>query len=352
MPRQEGEARSARLRLMEALLVAQPGRKWRTKEIAETFGISPDSATRDMVLISRQGRVPLISEGEGPTYGWMIAEGMRTNLPPLRLSYAEGAALYAAARLLSQQHDERNDAVRAALLSLIGVLPEPLQPHLEAIVSDLDPGGTTDAGTSRVFTALAEGWLSRRIVRLIYDPPHKRHYECRFSPYLLEPSGIGHTLYFIGRSDPPGALRTYKLERVRDAELTEETFQVPADFHGPELLRRAWGVMYGEGEPVHLKLCFSQFVSKRVRETRWHVTQRLTETAEGLVWEAEIGDVTEIRPWIRGWGADCEVLEPVELRREMMTEARRLARVYGIAYQHEPVDGPDQELLDTLFGER
>lgn len=322
MPRQESEARSARLRLMEALLAAQSGRKWRTKEIAETFGISPDSATRDLVLISRQGRVPLTSEGEGPNFVWMIAEGMQTNLPPLRLSYGEGAALYAAARLLSQQHDKRNDAMRAALLSLISVLPEPLQPHLEAIVSDLEPGGTAAAETSRAFTALAEGWLSRRIVRLVYDPPKIQQYECRFAPYLLEPSGIGHTLYFIGHSDPPGALRTYKLERVRHAELTEETFQVPEDFDGPALLRRAWGVMYGEGDPEHVKLRFSHFVSKRVRETRWHVTQKLTEATEGLVWEAEIGDITEIRPWIRGWGADCEVLEPAKLRREMIPYRR------------------------------
>ena len=48
----------------------------------------------------------------------------------------DGAALYAAARLLWQQQDERNDAVRRALLQLIAILPEPLNMHLETMVKD------------------------------------------------------------------------------------------------------------------------------------------------------------------------------------------------------------------------
>jgi CRISPR-associated endonuclease/helicase Cas3 len=41
-------------------------------------------------------------------------------------------------------------------------------------------------------------------------------------------------------------------------------------------------------------------------------------------------------PWIRGWGADCEVVEPEGLREELVKEVRRMARVYGI----EDVDTP------------
>jgi CRISPR-associated endonuclease/helicase Cas3 len=108
--------------------------------------------------------------------------------------------------------------------------------------------------------------------------------------------------------------------------------------------------MYGDGDLEMVKLRFSQFVSPRVRETRWHPSETLTETPEGLVWEAQIGDITEIRPWIRGWGADCEVLEPAGLRDEMIYETRRLARRYGIAQAPPTDDGPDQDLLDALFG--
>jgi predicted DNA-binding transcriptional regulator YafY len=351
MPTQDWSGRAARLMSLETLLLNYPGRKWRTREIADELGISEDTAARDLKELSRTGRVPLTEEGITAGFTWQVSPESRVPLPPLRLDYAQGAALYAAARLLSQQHDERNDAVRTALIQLINILPEPLRPHLEAIAAQLDQPTTPRGNVSTIFTTLSQGWLLRRVVRVAYDPAHARAYECRFSPYLLEPSGIGYTLYFIGRSDPPGALRTFKLERVHRAELTEEPFEVPTDFDGPALLRRAWGVMYGDAEPTHVKLRFSHFVSKRVRETRWHASEVHTETTEGLVWEADIGDVTEIRPWIRGWGADCEVLEPDPLRKEMEREVKRLMRVYKVPQAAETTAGPDQSLMDDLFGE-
>lgn len=352
MPKREGLAHAERLVALERLLLEQPGRKWRTHELADEFDVSDDTIARDLEKLSGGGNVPLFRNGTTAGATWEVAAESRAVLPPLRLDYAQGAALYAAARLLSQQYDERNEAVRTAMVQLIGVLPEPLRPHLESIVTGLGRSGGARAEVSGVFAALSQGWLNRRVVRLRYEPAGRTGaYTCRFAPYLLEPIGIGYTLYFIGWSDPPGALRTYKLERVRHAELTDESFEIPADFDGPGMLLRAWGVMYGEGDPVHVKLRFSPAVRKRVRETRWHASEALSDTAEGLTWEADIGDVTEMRPWIRGWGADCEVLEPAELREEMMREARRLGRLYGVTLPTAAGTGPDQTLLDDLFGE-
>ncbi len=352
MPEQEASKRAGRLLNLAFMLLSQPGRRWRTSEIAELLHVSQDTAARDLQELSLTGIVPLSYEGTTKDFTWQVGPDSRAALPPLRLDYAEGAALYAAARLLSQQHDERNDAINSAILRLIAILPEPLRPHLEAIAGRLAQPAATRANISKTFDALSQGWLLRRIVRLHYEPYGRSPYTCTFAPYLLEPSGIGRTIYFIGYSNPPGELRTYKLERVRYAELTKEAFELPPTFDGPGLLRRAWGVMFGDGECAHVKLRFSQFVSKRVRETRWHPSETLTETPEGLIWEAEIGDITEIRPWIRGWGADCEVLEPTSLREEMIREVRRLERIYELNQRQSSTDEdePDQDFLDTLFG--
>src|SRR5205085_10769577 len=93
----------------------------------------------------------------------------------------------------------------------------------------------------------------------------------RFAPYLIEPSGIGRTVYVIGAIMPRGELRTFKLERIERAALLDETFEAPADFDGHALLGRAWAVMYGEeGKLVTVRLRFTQAVRRRVRETLWH----------------------------------------------------------------------------------
>ena len=354
MPTSDAYTKNQRLHLLQRHLLAQPTRSWRTRDVAELLHVSQDTAARYLEELSAAGRVPLITEGSTTDRIWRLSPDSRVSLPPLHLDYAQGSAIYAAARLLSQQQDDRNEAARSALLALIAVLPEPLRPHLEAIVARLDEPAPL-SNVSRIFEILSRAWLSRRVVTLVYDPPHAARYACRFAPYLLEPSGIGRTLYFIGHSAPPGALRTYKLERIQSADLTADTFSIPADFDGVALLRRAWGVMYGEERDAstqHVTLRFSPFVSRRVRETRWHPSQTLSDTPDGLTWEADISDLTEIRPWIRGWGADCEVLAPPELREELIAEATRLSRVYGLTSSRQMTcTAAPSPLLHALLGD-
>lgn len=347
MPIEDAMSRAKRLLALERMIVSHPGRKWRTKEFADELNVSEDTITRDLKELSYKGRLPLITPRTTAGFTWELDPNFRAQLEPLHLDYADGAALYAAARLLWQQQDQRNDVVRHALLQLISILPEPVRVHLEAVVAER-PLQTSTPDSTAIFSVLSQAWLSGRIVDLTYDPPNKSVYICRFAPYLLEPLGFSHTLYFIGHSDPPDALRTYRFDRIRSASLTDERFTTPDDFDGLALLEHAWGIMYGAGDPVHVKLRFSQFVSRRVRETTWHTSQALTETPNGLIWEADIGDITEIRPWIRGWGADCEVLEPQELRDEMTREVRRLALTYGLSPSSSE---EDHSLFSDLFGE-
>lgn len=329
MPTQDAMSRAERLVTLEQLMKTQLGRKWRTKQLADALNVSEDTVARDLRDLSRMGKLPLITNGSTAGFTWELDPDFQTRLEPLHLGYADGAALYAAARLLWQQQDERNDAVRHALLRLIAILPEPVRAHLEAVVAE-QPPQTSMPDATKIFSVLSQGWLSGRVVELTYEPPNRPQYTRRFAPYLLEPSGIGHTLYFIGHSDPPGKLRTYKLERIRAATLTEETFTVPSDFDGVALLQRAWGINYGEGGPIEVTLRFTQSASRRVRETTWHSSQRIDDLPDGgCLFVVNIGSLLELKPWIRQWGMDVEVIAPPGLRDEIADEARATARLYG-----------------------
>src|SRR5690606_16201790 len=102
------------------------------------------------------------------------------------------------------------------------------------------------------------------------------------------------------------------------ATLTTERFDPPAELDAEALLRHAWGIWYGEDTPIRVRLRFSAFVADRVRESVWHPAQRITPLPDGgCEWEAEVAEVREMVPWIRGWGADCEVLEPQAVRDEL-----------------------------------
>jgi predicted DNA-binding transcriptional regulator YafY len=347
MPSDEHQKRSVRLIQLRDFLLNNKGRRWTTRELADRFEVSVDTMAIDLRDL-RDARhtivVPMWQEGSTNNAVWIVDPD--AVLPPLYLTLEQGAASYVAARLLSQQHDERIDGVQSAIDSLVRIMPDQLRPHLNTLTGDMRQRAQGRPNFTGTFAALSQGWLKQRKVKLTYEPPQKRVFTCTFSPYLVEPSGVGYTIYFIGWCDEIGDRRTFKLERIRSAELTDEPFTIPDDFDGPALLRSAWRIMYGEeGKAAHVKLCFSPSVSKRVRETRWHPSEQTSETEHGLIWEADIGDTTEIAPWVRGWGSDCEVLEPEELRQSLIVETRRLMRVYEINAGDQQGNRLDQDLF-------
>ncbi|MBA2285817.1 MAG: WYL domain-containing protein [Ktedonobacteraceae bacterium] len=352
MPKSDAFTKALRLlRLM--LFYEQSGQRLRTSEIAERLGVDEDTAKKYIDELDHIGWLVLRKDGQH----WIRWEYARADRLFVSLTMPEATALYLAGRLLSQIHDERNRHTILALTRIITAMPSQLLSPLRSLVEMAEQRAQGQSDHSAIFEALAVGWTTRRRVRLFYTPPRQRTFECLFAPYLLEPSAIGRTIYALGESilQPkgvaPGDLRTYKMERIEHAEVTRESFTVHEGFNGPELLARAWGVMYGDEDLVEVHLRFTPYVTGRVKETVWHPSQQLQETSAGCLWSAQIGDVTEIRPWIRGWGSDCEVLAPAELREEMIAEVRRLARRYGIAFSQKiDPDEPDTDLFDSFFG--
>ncbi|SRR6266487_2543443 len=347
MPKSDGQGKADRLYLL-CQLFDQKGRRLRTGEIAEKLGVDDDTVRYYISELSASGRLPLRKDGQF----WIQAEDTYIEQLKVHLTISEATALYVAARLLSQIHDERNSHVILALYKLSAAMPEPLRAHQRVLVEMAEQRQKDQEDRSGVFHALTMGWATQRKVHLVYDPPRKRRFESLFCPYLLEPSGIGRTVYAIGYSEPPNALRTFKLERIQHATLTNEAFAVPDDFDGPRRLATAWGVMYSDEEPVKVRLRFSHTVKKRVQETLWHPSQTITMTPEGCEWTAIVAETLEIENWIRGWGSDCEVLAPISLREKAIAHIREAARIYSIAFK-EPAapTEPDEDLFNSFFGE-
>jgi predicted DNA-binding transcriptional regulator YafY len=215
MPQSDAYNKTDRLFELQMLFWKHPGQRLRTPEIAQTLGVSESTALRYLTDLTATGRLPLTKDGQF----WVMAENATLELPSIRLTVAEAAALFVSARLLSQIYDERNTHVLSALLKLVEAMPPSLVAHQQRLVDMTRERQQQQTDVSNIFEALALGWATQHQVRLFYTPPHGNTFECIFEPYLLEPSGIGRTIYIMGRSTPPGQLRTFKLERINSAEL-------------------------------------------------------------------------------------------------------------------------------------
>jgi predicted DNA-binding transcriptional regulator YafY len=294
-------------------------------EIARLLGVSTRTAQRDLHDLEALG-VPLWDDaGDPPRYG--VIEGYY--LPPVHLSLDDALALYLAARLLARYADAFDPHIVEALGKLATILPEPLARHVHATIRDLT-SQTEDRGFVAVLGTLALGWATGRKVHIRHlAATSDEESERVLCPYFLEPSATGNATYVIGYVEDLGALRTFKVERIRAARLLDESFEVPEGFDGPALLRPAWGIMYGDRvEVVHLR--FAPSATRRLHETVWHPSQRLEAREDGGcdLW-VEVANPEEMVYWIRGWGPQVEVLAPAWLREQMAGEAQETVRRYG-----------------------
>jgi predicted DNA-binding transcriptional regulator YafY len=124
-------------------------------------------------------------------------------------------------------------------------------------------------------------------------------------------------------------VRTFKIERIERAELLDEAYDLPPDLDLESLLKNAWGIWFTERDPVEVALRFHPRVARRVAETRWHPSERVIEMSDGgLLWRAQVAEPQEMLPWIRGWGADVEVLEPESLRLSIAAEIELMRGIY------------------------
>lgn len=282
---------------------------------------------------------------------WFAHDWNGIALGRLDLEPEEAMVLYLAARLFVKQSDRRNETAESALLKLAhrlssdAGLGDDLYNAAQALAHRPE-----DADYQDHFRIIMHSYIYRHKVEITYHPYRGEPFTTTFAPYLLEPSAIGFATYAIGHSGISNELRTYKLERVLSAKLTREEYTIPLDFPGLELLHNSWSIYYGE-ETVQVTLRFHPEVARRVQESNWHPSQQLAWDPNQpgyLLLTIEVADVTDLKPWIRTWGANCEVISPIELRDEMMGEARRLAHLYGWSTQTE--SGATHNKFRDIFG--
>ncbi|MBE0411197.1 MAG: CRISPR-associated helicase Cas3' [Anaerolineales bacterium] len=259
----------------------------------------------------------------------------------ISLDMHESLALHLAARLLTTRTDKHYPHAASALRKL-GVALDKLAPlvsqHMKRSADVLDgEHRRKDSAFLEVLETLTRAWSRGKKVKITHEMEDGQIFAYVFSPYFIEPYAIGHTMHIIGLREPPGRIRTLKIERIRTARLLDEGYSIPQAFDPHSYLKDAWGIWIAEGQIQEVRLRFSRRVARRVQETQWHYSQETQVQPDGsVIWIAQVYEWTELLPWVRGWGADVEVIEPKALRERLKSEVHRLAQVYQISLA-EPI---------------
>ncbi len=279
-------------------------------EIAELTGMTTRTVYRDIRALDEELGIPIFQAGRG-RYG--IEK--KYFLPPLRLSLPEAVVLFLASRLIARWSDEYDQAVISAFTKLADLLPQPIARHVAATMLRVGRADPNEPFT-RNFAVVAQGWADGRVVEFDYEASSGERRHARVRPYFLEPDAAGRSVYLIGFDETVDAMRTLKVERMRNAVLTADRYAIPDDFDPDAWLAHSWGIWSSDTtEVAEVRLRFDASVAHRVRESIWHRSQRLEELPDGRIeMTLSVAGIVEIRPWILSWGDAVEVLEPAALR--------------------------------------
>lgn len=314
----------------QTLMLIKRNRGIREIEIAEMLNFHRRTVHNYLTELEREGKV--YKEG----LYWFADADAGSWLRQLELPADEAFALYLPARMFVKQSDKQNATVLSAFSRLANVLKTdlPVDDQIYEAARELRSKEEQTA-YQKHFTELIRAYLRRNPVTIGYRSAQGAEFETTFHIYLVEPSAIGYTLYFIGHSHHVDDIRAYKIERITAVTVDHNNnYEIPEKYRTPTFLKNAWSIISGD-KSEHIRLRFSKRVKERVLETNWHPAQDYDdEQPDGsLLWWVDVASTIDMEPWIRGWGSDVEVLEPDHLRETLKGHVRRSAERYEIMTQ-------------------
>ena len=290
-------------------------------EAAREFNCSPRTIYRDLEQL-QEAAFPLYRDEGGDLGGaWKLVDGFRYR-HQIPLSHDELCALWLAqSALLSLEGTVFAEGAASALDKLRATLAEPIRKRLERsrewLAADPARRGGAPPGVVATLRAAVE---ERRTVELLYDSLSGKLSRRLADPYLLwfdPPSG---GLYLAAYAHEHEEVRTFLVDRVRQAFATSRTFLAPATWDPKAHLAAAFGGF--RGKPRKVRILFRGRAARLVVERRWHASQRLT-TRPGRMVELllEVPLSPALRGWVLSWMPEARVLEPAglegQLRRAM-----------------------------------
>lgn len=309
-------------RLVATLLLMQARGRVTAAELADELEVSVATARRDLEALSTAG-IPVYPQA-GRGGGWSLVGGARTDLSGL--SATEAQALF----LLVGTAAAVSSEAKAALRKLVRALPQTFRADAEAAAQAvmIDPTRWGERGRDRpeVVELLQAAVVRRRKVRLVYVSGARER-----SERLVEPWGLvdkDDTWYLIAGTDR--GRRTFRVDRIADAETTDQPSGRPDDFE----LAAAWEEVIGTMEERRSATWATVLIEPRfVPILRDHFGRHCHRDGEADDGRARIRlaapTALDIARNLAGWGADVEVIEPRSVQDELARIGAELAGRYA-----------------------
>lgn len=225
-------------RALRALEILQTRPGTTADQLAERLGVTERAARRYVGILREAGIA--VESARGPHGGYRLRRG--TRLPPVVFTQAEALGLVMAVLDGQPAATDADDLVGSALGKVIQALPErvgrqaaALREHASA-APDRSSARPDPATTSDLVAAVA----ARRRVLVRYRSETGNEWDAEVDPWaVVVRHGRWYLLCFSHRA---GAIRTYRVDRVRAVQQTTHEFEPPDDLDPVAALEENLGI--------------------------------------------------------------------------------------------------------------
>lgn len=250
---------------------------------------------------------------------------------PPRLSRSEYSALSLAEEVLTQDngfHYEREiktafSKIKAAQGELIGESNLIMEDESVFAKGNMDVSPKIKTHLSSIRKAI----FDRKRISIVHRNPTKKQVTTRkIDPYNLVYRNT--SWYIIGHCNLRGEIRMFKLARIEDVKVLDESYHIPLNFSITSYMKNTLDLI-NPGKEYDVEIRFFHPASVWVSEKLWLPTQKIVWLKDdSIVFSAKVNGLTDIKKWVLGYGSLAKVIKPKELVDKLKGEIEAMVGAY------------------------
>ena len=174
------------------------------------------------------------------------------------------------------------------------------------------------AASANLIEELSYAMIDRKACAITYNSfgnDQTKSYEINPLHFFEHDGG----LYLLAVVPRYGDMITLAVERMQQVDMTDKGFEYPRDFDPEDFLSSAFSLYFDD--PVQVKIRFDPSQARYIQERTWAREQQFDTAEDGYVTlTMKTSGWYDIKRWVMSYGSKAELLEPKEMREEIIRE--------------------------------
>lgn len=168
---------------------------------------------------------------------------------------------------------------------------------------------------------------SKKILKIKYRQATGEVSLIKLEPLAVVFYEFSSIFYILGQGNDK--LLTYNMDRIFEIQETNKIYKRNIDVNIEEYLANRWGMEQGEELHVKVKFIKEANVERKVkRELECRKNKTIEDFPDHFIYSDNVIGKNSFKQWILGYGSSAIVLEPQELRDEIMDSAKKALNLY------------------------